>query len=93
MKVSGSIGDVYSNVFLHSITQENFNAVRAMCEHPVTGEKYEIVGIDRGNGEVVPLFLIPVGGASTIIDYYKLVADDPAIVNPFIADGAVTTPQ
>lgn len=77
-----SIGDFNVNAFLVAV-REGMDPVRAMCKHPTTGELYEIIGVDRGNGEVVPLFLVPIGGAQTIVEHYKIVSDDPATVNSF----------
>lgn len=84
MSEAASTGDVYTNVFLDAV-QNGKHAVRAMgkCKH--TGRMFEIVGIDRGNGEVVPLFLVPIGGADAIINGFDIVSDDPLTVNPFLS--------
>lgn len=80
-----SHGDVMTTTFIHAV-QDGYDPVRALCEDKVTGVKYEIVGIDRGNGDVVPMFLVPIGGAATIIDNYTVLKDDPATVNKFDPD-------
>lgn len=86
---TSSFGDVYTGLMLKA-AEDNLDIVRAMCEDKATGTRYEIIGIDRGNKEVVPLFLVPIGGAQTILDDYNLLKEDASDVNPFTSTDATT---
>lgn len=82
MSEARSVGDVHANAFLSAV-QDNLDPVRAMIRNRDTGELFEIVGIRREGGDVVPLFLVPIGGAPTILDKYEVVNDNPLEANPF----------
>jgi hypothetical protein len=82
-----SFGDVYTGLLLKAY-EDKLDIVRAMCED-VNGNKFEMIGVDRGEGEIVPLFLVPIGGAQTLIDDYKLVKGDASEVNPFTIDATM----
>lgn len=81
----GCFGDLYANMVVASASDDSLNIVRGVVKDK-NGVLFEVVGIDRGNGEVVPLFLVPIGGAKTIITEYEIVATTGEEVNPVVLD-------
>jgi len=87
-----SVGDVHTSVFLNAV-EDKLDPVRAMCQCNKTGELFEIIGIKREGGDVVPLFLIPVGGAKTIVEGFTVLEDSPSEKNPFTNDLMLNTTE
>jgi len=59
--------------FIHkAFTTDGVDIVRGVLKHKTTGELFEMVGVDKGNDEIVPLFLVPMGGAQTMVKEYEV---------------------
>jgi hypothetical protein len=68
--------------FIHkALVAEDMDVVRGTLRHKGTGEIFEMVGVDRGNNEIVPLFLVPMRGAQALVEEYEVLRPDEANVN------------
>lgn len=82
--------DVHVNAFLTGAAGGGMAVVRGSVKHKASGLMFEVVGMDRSKAQdgsqVVPLFLVPIGGSKTLTQEYEVIAPDDVNPNTVVFD-------